>query len=52
MKVDWRITIAAIAAITLLESIALFKGVDGVLLSSALIIIAGIGGYKLRYGKR
>ena len=40
-------TIVAIAAITLLLAIALFKGIDGALLSSGIAVIAGIAGYEI-----
>lgn len=43
-KIDWRIIIAAIAAIVILESIALLKGINGVLLTTVLMIIAGLAG--------
>lgn len=43
----------AIYAITLLVSLALLKGIDGVLLASAFSLIAGLGGYAIgtRKGK-
>ena len=39
-QIDWRIVIAGIAALTLLEIVALLKGINGTLLS---IVIAMIG---------
>ena len=43
-KIDWRIAIAGIMSITILEAIALFKGINGILLSGVLMLIAGIIG--------
>lgn len=40
--------IAAIAAIVILETIALLKGIDGVLLSGGLVVIAGLGGWEAK----
>jgi len=40
-------TIIAIVAITILESIALLKGVNGALLSICIAAIAGLGGYEI-----
>ena len=45
-KVDWRIVVAALTSITILEGIALFKGIDGVILTAVLMIIAGIAGWS------
>lgn len=39
------ITIIAICAITLLEALALYYGVNGALLAGSLALIAGLGGY-------
>ena len=44
------ITALSIIAITTLISIALFKGIDGVLLTSGIGLLAGIGGFWI--GKR
>lgn len=46
-KTDYRVIIAAITGIVILEAIALFKGFDGVLLSTVLVILAGIAGWTL-----
>ena len=46
-EIDWRIIITAIVVIGALEAIALIKGIDGVLLSTALVIIAGLAGWTL-----
>jgi len=37
----------AIIAITTLDAIALCHGINGVMFSTSVIIIAGIGGYKV-----
>jgi len=42
------VTIAAIAAICVIECVALLKGVDGQLLSVVIAALAGLGGYTLR----
>jgi len=44
-KVDWRIVVSAILGITIIEVIALLKGINGTLLTIVVGIIAGIGGY-------
>ena len=41
--------VVAMICITVLEVIALLKGIDGTLLSTVVAIIAGLAGYK--YGK-
>ena len=40
--------IVAMVCITILEIVALLKGIDGALLSSAVAIIAGLAGYQIR----
>ena len=47
-KVDWKVATTAIVAIFILEGLAIWKGVDGVMFSAALIAIAGIAGFELR----
>lgn len=39
------VTIAAILCITVLEGLALWKGIDGKILSGAIGVIAGLGGF-------
>ncbi len=39
-SIDWRIVIAGIAALTIIEACALFNGINGVLLSTIIAIIA------------
>lgn len=46
-KVDWRIVIAAITSLTLLEGLAILNGIDGVLLTAVIAIIAGLAGWSL-----
>jgi len=38
----------AIAGIVILEAIALYKGIDGQILSLVIATIAGVAGYTLR----
>jgi len=47
-KVDWRIAAIAIVSITILESIALLKGIDGALFTLAVVAVAGIAGFKIK----
>ncbi len=42
--IDYRITIVAIIAICVVESIALFQGVNGVLLTAVVGILAALAG--------
>jgi len=44
-----KVAIVAICGIVILDSIALFLGIDGALLGTCIGTIAGIGGYL--YGK-
>ena len=43
-KIDWRVAIASIAGLVMLESIALLTGHNGILLRLILMAIAGLGG--------
>ncbi len=43
-NIDWRIVIAAIGAITILEAIALMKGINGSILTIVVAIVAGLAG--------
>lgn len=38
-------TVAAIVGITILQAIALIKGIDGTMFATSLMAIAGLGGY-------
>jgi len=48
MKDSTQIKIAAIGSIAFLESIALLKGIDGVLFSIVIAAISGLAGYQIR----
>ena len=47
-KIDWRIALTGIISITILESIALIKSIDGALFTLAIVAVAGIAGFKLK----
>ena len=42
------IYLASIASITLLEIIALLKGINGIILMTSISLIAGLGGYHAK----
>lgn len=42
------VSIAAIAAVTILESIALLKGMNGTMFGGAMLVIGGAAGVSLR----
>ena len=42
------LSITAIMAIVILDAIALMNGIDGILLTAAIAVIAGISGYELK----
>ena len=44
---DRYIVLASIISLTILEAIALLKGINGTLFTIALAIIAGLGGYVI-----
>lgn len=44
---SWIVPVAALGAITVIESIALLNGINGVALTTAVGVASGIGGYKL-----
>ena len=44
-KVDWRIVCVALLCLTGLEIYALSIGIDGLVLTTVIAIIAGIAGY-------
>ena len=46
-KVDWRVLIAIVAAITILEAIALMNGINGKLYSVVLAMLGTIAGLSL-----
>jgi hypothetical protein len=43
----WIITVTAIVCITVLEAIALYRGIDGSLMATVIAALAGLGGYTL-----
>ncbi len=43
-KIKWQVIVAAIAGITILESIALLKGINGTILTIVVGAIAGLAG--------
>ena len=45
-------TIIAIMAITLLEAFAIWKGIDGAILSVVIAALAGLGGYAVGSKKK
>ena len=46
-KTDWRIVSIAIVAIAVLEIYALSQGINGVLLTTVIGILAGLAGWSL-----
>lgn len=44
----YKMPLAAMACITVMEMVALFQGVNGVTLTTAVGAVAGIGGYMSR----
>jgi len=46
-KIDWRIVIVAIVCITLIELMALAKGLNGVLLTAVIGVIAACAGIAI-----
>ena len=46
-KLDWRIVVAAIFVIGVIEVVALLKDVDGALLVLAVSAIAGLAGFVI-----
>ena len=45
VKPNHKIVMTSIICITILEGVALFKGVNGVLLTSVIGVIAGLAGW-------
>lgn len=46
------ITLAAIISITLLEGAAIIQGLNGVILSSTIGVVAGLAGYTVGKAKK
>ncbi len=52
MKItDWRVVIVVAVCITLIEIVALLKGVNGIVLTSVIAVLAGLGGWHLPRAK-
>ena len=47
INVNYKVIIAAIAALVVLEALALFKGINGTLFSLVIMLIAGLAGYVI-----
>lgn len=47
-KVDWRIIIFAMGCLTILEVVALLKGVNGMKLTIVMVLIAGLAGFIVK----
>lgn len=45
------VVVSALIALTVLESVALFNGINGFVLHSVLAGVAGLGGYTLSIAK-
>jgi len=48
VKGNWAVVITAILCITALELYAMHQQVDGYLFSLAVIVVAGLAGFKVR----
>ena len=46
-KVDWKIVVAGLVCLTVIELFALSKGINGTILSMYIAIVAGAIGYTL-----
>jgi len=46
-KIDWRVLVAVIGSLTILEAVALLKGVNGTVFSMVLFILGALGGVTL-----
>ena len=49
--IDIKIVLAAMICITILEIIALLKGINGILLTSVIAVIAGLAGLFMKTPK-
>ena len=47
MKMDWRIVVAAIGAIMIMQLFALYQGINGMMLTATIAIIAAIAGVAI-----
>lgn len=48
MEMDVRVILAALAALTIIEVVALLKGINGALMLTVFALIGGLGGYKVK----
>ena len=46
-KTNYKVLIAAIAGITIMECVALYKGYNGYLLTTVLALVAGLAGWTM-----
>jgi len=46
-KLDWRIPIAAIIGLVIMECVALSNGINGTVFSVVIAAVAGLGGWAL-----
>tara|TARA_Y100000310_G_C20125491_1_gene553420 strand:- start:333 stop:500 length:168 start_codon:yes stop_codon:yes gene_type:complete len=46
-KIDWRVLVAVISSITVLEAIALLQGINGTMFSVVLFILGALGGVTM-----
>ncbi len=47
-NVDWKIIVAAMGGITVLEIVAILQGIDGILLTTVIATLAGLAGYVIK----
>ena len=47
-KYKWSVSVTALICITLLAGLALYKGINGLLLTGVIGVLAGIAGFKLQ----
>jgi len=45
--VDWRVLVAVVISITILESVALMNGINGTVFSLVMVILGGIAGITM-----
>jgi hypothetical protein len=49
---DWRVRVAAIAAIAGMVIAAVYRGIDSGLVLTGIMVVAGLAGYMLANGRR
>lgn len=45
---EWKIIVTAILSVTLLDAIALIRGIDGIFFALSLVVVSGLGGYRVK----